>query len=207
LQIIQRRLAKLAATPERGRIGESVTVCAEEIARLDGIVRHFLEAIRPAKPDFQDVHLLGVIAEVLALVKSQCEDLGIRVTVSTRQDLPVISGDKNQLKQVFFNLLKNAMEAMDRGGRIDIAAAADDEFVSVRVSDTGKGIERDELTQMFDPFFTTKAGGHGLGMMVVMRILRAHGGDLGVESTPGSGTAVTVRFPQKHRRIRLLPAG
>jgi signal transduction histidine kinase len=206
LQLIRRTLEKLAPSPERNRIGESVRVCAEEVDRLDGIIRHFLEAIRPAPPDLQDTHLIGVIAEVLALLKAQCEDLGIRVTLSTNSNLPVISGDKNQLKQLFFNLLKNAMEAMDRGGEIDIAAEADDEFVTVRVSDTGKGIERDALTRMFDPFFTTKKGGHGLGMMVVARILRAHGGDLGVESAPGHGTTITTRFPQKHRRVRLLPA-
>jgi PAS domain S-box-containing protein len=205
LQIIRRKLEKLSPSPEVVRIRDSAEICSKEIERLDGIIRHFLEAIRPAPPDFQDLHLLGVIGEVFSLLETQCEDLGIRVTVSIGQELPVISGDRNQLKQVFFNLLKNAMEAMDRGGKIDIAADSDDEFVSVRVSDTGTGIERDALSRMFDPFFTTKQGGHGLGMMVVMRILRSHGGDLGVESVPGRGTTVTVRFPQKNRRIRLLP--
>ncbi|MDR2862928.1 MAG: PAS domain S-box protein [Puniceicoccales bacterium] len=206
LQLIQRRLAKLGTSEDVSRISESVKVCTGEIQRLDGIIHHFLEAIRPGTPDLHDVQLLPLIAEVLALLQAQCEDLGIRVSVCVGQDLPVISGDRNQLKQVFFNLLKNAMEAMDSGGSIDIQAEADDEFVHVRVSDTGAGIERDALTRIFDPFFTTKNGGHGLGMMVVVRILRAHGGEIGVESVPGHGTTVTVHFPQKHRRIRLLPS-
>ncbi|MDR1497738.1 MAG: GHKL domain-containing protein [Puniceicoccales bacterium] len=206
LQLILRNIEKLPPSPERNRISESAHVCAAEIDRLDSIIQHFLNAIRPSPPDLHDTHLINVIAEVLAILKAQCEDLGIHITLITNPNLPVISGDKNQLKQLFFNLLKNAMESMDSGGKIDITAEADDEFVCIRVSDTGKGIERDTLTRMFDPFFTTKKGGHGLGMMVVARILRAHGGDLDVESTPGHGTTITTRFPQKHRRVRLLPA-
>ena len=206
LQLIRRRLEKVKASPDTERIAESVGICATEIKRLDDIIRHFLEAIRPSHPDLQDIQLLGIIAEVLALMKTQCEDLDIRVTVSIGQDLPIISGDRNQLKQVFFNLMKNAMEAMGQGGRIDIAAEADDEYVHVRIADTGAGIERDALSRIFEPFFTTKVGGHGLGMMVVVRILRAHGGLIGIESTPGQGTTISLQFPQKHRRIKLLQA-
>ncbi len=206
LQVIQRQLARLQTDAVVEKIGDSTRICAEEIARLDGIIRHFLEAIRPAEPDLQDVNLLTIIAEVVALLRSQLEDLGIHVTVETVPELPLISGDRNQLKQVFFNLLKNAMEAMDQGGPIDIKAEADDDFVYIRLADSGAGIERDDLTRIFDPFYTTKSGGHGLGMMVVLRILRRHGSELGMESVPGKGTTVTLKFPQKHRRIRLLPA-
>lgn len=205
LQLIQRHLAKLRSPASAlARVGDSVRICAEEITRLDGIIHHFLEAIRPSPPQLQDVHLLATLAEVLTLLKTQCEDLGIRVTLNTPQDIPLVSGDKNQLKQLFFNILKNAMEAMDRGGRIDIVTESDDEYVHIHIRDTGAGIERDAMTRMFDPYYTTKKGGHGLGMMVVMRILRAHGGELGVESLPGRGTTVTIHFPQKHRRIRML---
>ncbi|MDR0535223.1 MAG: PAS domain-containing protein [Puniceicoccales bacterium] len=204
LQLIRRKLDRLARTKEIEAIGNSIKICTEEIARLDDIVRHFLGAIRPRPPDFQDIHPLNILAEVLSLLRTQYEDLGINVSICTSPDLPIVSGDAGQLKQLFFNLLKNSMEAMDCGGKIEITAESDDEFVTIHVRDTGKGIERDAMTRMFDPFFTTKSGGHGLGMMVVMRILRAHGGDIGVESIPGTGTTVTVHLPQKHRRIRLL---
>ncbi len=205
MQLIRRQLEKLAASPATEKIGDSVRICSEEIGRLDGIVKNFLEAIRPRDPDLNDLDLLSVIADVFALLRSQLEDLGVRVSVEIGQDLPVVSGDRNQLKQVFFNLVKNAMEAMDAGGKLDISASADDEFVFVKITDTGCGIERDEMTKIFDPFFTTKTGGHGLGMMVVLRILRAHGGHLGIESLPGKGTTMTVQLPQKHRRFRMLP--
>lgn len=207
LQLMQRRLAKLAGSPEREKLAESVDVCAAEIRRLDDILKHFLDAIRPRTPDLSDVNLLQVVGEVLALQREQMTQLGIRVEMNLRADIPSISGDFNQIKQVFFNLLKNAMEAMDRGGVITLSAEADDEFVCVAVRDTGVGMEREAVSRIFDPFFTTKEGGHGLGMMIVMRILRAHGAQIDVDSAPGEGTTVTLRFPQRHRRMRMLEAG
>ena len=204
LQLLERRLAKLADTPERGKLVESVAVCASEIGRLDGILKNFLDAIGPNTPDLRDVNLLQVVSEVLAIQREEMTNLGIRVEMDLRAEIPPVSGDFNQLKQVFFNLLKNSMEAMDSGGLITLSAASDEEFVTVSVRDTGAGMERDAVSRIFDPFFTTKAGGHGLGMMIVMRILRAHGAHIDVDSAPGKGTTVTLRFPQKHRRVRLL---
>lgn len=206
LQLLERRLAKLAATPEREKLVGSVAVCASEIRRLDDILKNFLDAIGPKPPDLRDVNLLQVVGEVVAIQREEMTNLGIRVEMDLRADIPPVSGDFNQLKQVFFNLLKNAMEAMDSGGLIALSASADAEFVSVAVRDTGAGMERDAVSRIFDPFFTTKAGGHGLGMMIVMRILRAHGAQIDVDSAPGRGTTVTLRFPQKHRRVRLLEA-
>jgi two-component system, sporulation sensor kinase E len=204
LQLLERRLAKLGATPETGKLAESVAVCASEIRRLDDILKNFLDAIGPRTPDFSDVNLLQVVGEVLAIQREEMTNLGITVEMDLRADIPPVSGDFNQLKQVFFNILKNAMEAMDSGGLITLSAGSDDDFVTVSVRDTGAGMERDAVSRIFDPFFTTKAGGHGLGMMIVMRILRAHGAQIDVDSAPGQGTTVTLRFPQKHRRVRLL---
>jgi signal transduction histidine kinase len=112
--------------------------------------------------------------------------------------------DRNQLKQVFFNLIKNAMEAMQSGGILGIRIRADDNSVYIRISDTGSGIKTEDLTKLFSPYHTTKAGGHGLGLMIVQRIIRDHGGHVGIESKEGSGTVVTLQFPQKHRQVRML---
>ncbi|MCD8482366.1 MAG: ATP-binding protein [Verrucomicrobia bacterium] len=94
---------------------------------------------------------------------------------------------------------------MKDSGVIRVSATADDEFVFVRVADTGEGIAEEDLSKVFVPYYTTKKGGHGLGMMIVERIMRDHGGNIGIDSKPGIGTIVTLQFPQKHRRIRLLP--
>lgn len=207
LQLLERRLARLESTLEVTKLAESVAICSSEIRRLDDILKNFLDAIGPKAPDLRDVNLLQVVDEVLAIQREEMTNLGIRVDMEIHDaDLPPVSGDFNQLKQVFFNLLKNAMEAMDSGGLIAIRVYSDEEYVTVSLRDTGEGMERDAVSRIFDPFFTTKSGGHGLGMMIVMRILRAHGAHIDVDSRPGFGTTVTLRFPQKHRRVRLLGA-
>jgi signal transduction histidine kinase len=115
-------------------------------------------------------------------------------------------GDRGQIKQVFFNLIKNAMEAMQPGGVLRILTRSDDEFVYMQFIDTGSGISEAELSRVLQPYYTTKKEGHGLGMMIVQRIMRDHGGQLGIESRKGTGTVITLQFPQQHRHTRMLGA-
>ena len=93
---------------------------------------------------------------------------------------------------------------MDRGGKLILRARFNDEFVFIDIEDTGVGIEVEALSQLFTPFYTTKNYGHGLGLVLVQRILRAHGGSLNVRSRPGEGTCFTLQLPQKYKRVRLL---
>lgn len=204
LQLLRRRLAELG--PGAAKAGESVDIVEAEVRRLDGIVRNFLGAVRPVAPDLADTQLLEVVAGALALLKDQMAELGVRAVVEVEGELPLVLADHGQVQQALFNVLKNALEAMDRGGQITIRARADDEWVVLEVADTGVGIPADRLTRVFDAYYTTKADGNGLGLLIVLRILRAHGGQVDVASTPGQGTTVTLRFPQKHRRVRLLPS-
>jgi two-component system, sporulation sensor kinase E len=204
LQLIERHLAKLAAGPAGKKIKESAAICVAEVERLDGIIRHFLEAIRPQPPDLAETDLLKLLAEVLALQQKELENLGVRVDVEVLDSVPPVLGDRNQIKQVFFNLIKNAMEAMARGGRLHIKARADDAWVYLAFTDTGTGIAQADLPHVFQPYFSTKRGGHGLGMLIVQRILRGHGGQIALESQLGRGTTVTLQFPLKDRRVRLL---
>ena len=204
LQLLRRRLAELG--PAASKAGESVDIVESEVRRLDGIVRNFLGAVRPAAPDLADTQLLEVAAGALALLKDQMAELGVRAVVEVDGELPVVLADHGQVQQAIFNVLKNALEAMDRGGQITLRARADDDWVVLEVADTGVGIPADKLTRVFDAYYTTKSDGNGLGLLIVLRILRAHGGQVDVASTPGKGTTVTLRFPQKHRRVRLLPS-
>jgi signal transduction histidine kinase len=207
LQLIERQLAKLNAGAATKKIKESADICIAEVERLDGIIRNFLEAIRPQPPNLVEVDLLALLAEVLALRQKELENLGVRVEVEVMQAPPTVLGDRNQIKQVFFNLLKNAMEAMERGGRLRIEARIDDAWAYLAFADNGVGIAQEDLPRIFQPYFSTKRGGHGLGMMIVQRILRAHGGQISLESTAGLGTTVTLQFPLKNRRVRLLEGG
>ncbi|HEY1793096.1 MAG TPA: ATP-binding protein [Opitutaceae bacterium] len=203
LQLISRKLKKLGATPEAKALAESVEVCREEVARLDGIITHYLEAIRPSPPDLSETDLSEVLAEVLKFQKREFENRRIAVEAEAAS-LPPVMADRNQLKQVFFNLTKNAMESMQPGGRLVVRSRADDDSVYLMFGDSGSGIRQEDLVRLFQPYHTTKPGGHGLGLMIVRRIMRAHGGHVGVESREGQGTVVTLQFPRKDRRVRML---
>jgi len=206
LQLIERKLKKLqAASPkEAASLADSIQVCQEEVRRLDGIIGNFLEAIRPHPPDLAETNLSDVLAEVLRFQHNELADRGIKVEAETPADLPVVMADRNQLKQVFFNITKNAVEAMQPGGKLKIRSRADDDSVFLLFGDTGAGIRAEDLGRLFQPYHTTKAGGHGLGLMIVQRIMREHGGQIGVESKEGLGTVVTLQFPRKDRRVRML---
>ncbi len=205
LQLIERRLRKLKApAKDVDGLTDSITVCRDEVRRLDGIINNFLEAIRPRPPDLTETHLLEVLDEVLRFQQNELADRGIEVDVESEGDVPLVMADRNQVKQVFFNVIKNAMEAMEPGGRLHLVARADDDSVYLLIGDTGKGIKQEDILRMFEPYHTTKATGTGLGLMIVQRIMREHGGQVGVESKSGTGTVVTLEFPRKDRRVRML---
>ena len=205
LQLIANHFKKINFTGTLfDKISHSLDVCKSEINRLDGIIQHFLEAIRPTPPDRREIQLLDVIEDVLTVAEDELRNLNIKIDVEVDETLPLILADRNQLKQIFFNVLKNAMEAMREGGHLKIRARSDDQAVFVHFADSGTGMTQETLSQVFQPYFTTKKEGTGLGMMIVQRILRDHGGKVGIQSRPGTGTVVTLEFPQKHLRTPLL---
>ncbi|MFW5883374.1 MAG: two-component system sensor histidine kinase NtrB [Verrucomicrobiota bacterium] len=208
LQLIERKLKPLAADLENpsalDKLKRSLDVCSSEVERLDGIIENFLTAIRPAPPDFRDLNLFPLVDEVLQVQEGVLKDLEIEVEVDMPAQLPVIPGDPNQIKQVLFNIIKNGIDAMGQGGRLYLRGRADDRAVYLQIHDSGTGIPQEEVSKIFRPYYTTKKGGHGLGMMIVQRIMRDHAGQIGIDSKPGKGTAVTLQFPRKGPRTRLL---
>jgi signal transduction histidine kinase len=204
LQLIERRLNKLSEQADALKIKESLHVCQGEVQRLDGIITHFLEAVRPQKPELNELNLVELVEEVLLVQEAELGDREIEVKVEVDDGLPSVLGDRGQIKQVFFNLIKNAMEAMQPGGSLRVLARSDDEHVYLQFVDTGSGISEEDLSKVFQAYYTTKKEGHGLGMMIVERIMREHGGHINIESRAGAGTAITLQFPQQHRRTRLL---
>jgi len=204
LQLIERKLKKLSEDQEAQKIEDSLSVCQGEVQRLDGIITHFLEAVRPQKPELNEIDLLVALEEVLGVQEPELADRKIDVNVEVSDEMPAVLGDRGQIKQVFFNLIKNAVEAMRPGGKLRIVVRRDEDFVFLQFVDTGEGISEEELSKVFQAYFTTKKEGHGLGMMIVQRIMREHGGHITIESLQGTGTAITLQFPQPHRRTRLL---
>jgi signal transduction histidine kinase len=204
LQLIERKLRKLKASKDAESLSESLRICRDEVTRLDGIISNFLEAIRPRPPDLAETNVAEVLADVLRFQQREFADRRVVVEAETPDSLPTVMADRNQLKQVFFNLTKNAMEAMQPGGKLKIKSRADDESVFLLFGDSGSGIKQEDLVRLFQPYHTTKPGGHGLGLMIVQRIMREHGGQVGLESKEGLGTIVTLQFPRKDRRVRML---
>ncbi|MDX2187506.1 MAG: ATP-binding protein [Opitutaceae bacterium] len=207
LQLIERRLKKLKAGRDTEALAESIQICRDEVTRLDGIITHFLEAIRPRPPKLAEINLIEVLGEVLKFQQKELEDRRIAVEAEMEPNLPVVMADADQLKQVFFNLTKNAMEAMGPSGRLRIRTRFDDDNVFLLFGDNGAGIRQEDLVKLFQPYHTTKSGGSGLGLMIVQRIMRSHGGQISIESKEAVGTVVTLQFPRKDRRVRMLGQG
>ena len=206
LQLLRREAEKLGDSPAAQKVRQAAEVCQGEIKRLDGIVRDFLGAIRPTPPNLAETDLVAVVAEAMALLRDQMEQLGVRVQVDLPGTLPAVLADRNQVKQAIFNVTKNALEAMDRGGDLFVRLSSDDEWAVLAIRDTGVGIPAEKLTRVFDAYYTTKASGGGLGMLILLKIMRAHGGTVDIQSTPDVGTTVTLRFPLTQRRVRTLEA-
>lgn len=203
LQLIQKELKGLSGKSV-AKVSQSVKICSDEVERLDHTIKHFLEAIRPTQPNKTPVNVLEVVEEVLRLVSKELENLDIVVELDIAENVPTILADYNQLNQAFFNIIRNASEAMDSGGTVKITARWDDHYLYLYFADTGKGLESHELGKVLDPYYTTKSTGHGLGMMIVQRIMRDHKGAIGIDSKPEVGTVVRLQFPLKNKRLKML---
>ena len=185
---------------------EDLRVAQNEVARIDMIVKQFLGAMRHTAPEFAKTSLRKVVEETLEVMRPELEDRRIAVLLSCPDELPPVYIDANQMKQVFFNILRNALQAMPGGGRLALSLTADDRSVCVAIRDSGSGIPEAEFRRIFEAYHTTKQGGNGIGLMIVQRIVRDHGGLVEVASKQGEGTVFRIVLPLADRRMRLLTA-
>ena len=181
-----------------------LAVAQKELSRLNGIIREFLGAFRPAKAQLAPGSVADPLKDALAALKNVFEDRRIRVALDLPGTLPAVAVDRGQMEQVFFNLMKNALEAMKDGGELAIEIVSDDTSVSVSFRDSGSGMSDEALARLFEPYRTTKKRGTGLGLMISRRIVAAHGGEIAVSSEEGRGTTFTVRLPRLKKRVREL---
>jgi len=171
----------------------------EEVDRLDRVVSSYLSlgATRPGATEPIDV--TEVVAGVLKDVEHETVRSGIAVETELA-GLPTVNANPVELRQVFLNLVLNAVQAQPQGGAIRIAGRRDKDWLVVGVSDKGPGIRRDDMARVFEPFYTTKEKGSGLGLFSVKRIVEAHRGRVMIEAGPGSGTTVEIRLPFEKRK-------
>jgi len=206
LQLLERRLRKLPEDQQDALL-HPLEVAQEEIKRLDSIVTQFLRAIRPAPLQRAPHDLNSLVRDAAEFLGPELKSRNILLELDLGTGIPVLDVDRDQLQQAFFNIIKNASEAMKQGGLLKIRTGSDADWVNVVFTDTGGGISRETMARIFEPYFTTKKTGSGLGLMITQRIVRAHGGEVVIESDPGKGLKLTIRLPRRERQVQMLPAG
>src|SRR6266480_310143 len=174
LQLMERQAQKLDGV-ERTQLRESIDIARSEVSRLDSIVTQFLRAIRPSKPQLHAENLNAIVDEAVRFFAPEIKDRDIVVEQELRSDLPLLQLDRDQMKQAFYNVIKNSFEAMKSRGILRIRTDRDDTHVLVSFTDTGIGMSAENLSRVFEPYFTTKSSGTGLGLLIVRRIVREHG--------------------------------
>jgi signal transduction histidine kinase/putative methionine-R-sulfoxide reductase with GAF domain len=182
--------------PSENTHREDLKVIEEEILRINEIVNQFLRFAKPAPPLLDKTDLIPIFEETLQLLRPQIEKGKIAVQKEF-EPLPLITVDREQIKQVILNLLMNAIQAMPGGGQLSMSGrfSRDGYWVELTVQDSGVGIPPEDLDKLFDPFFSTKEGGIGLGLSIAHRIIDQHHGKIEVESNPGKGTLFTISLP------------
>jgi len=170
---------------------------SSELERLTTLTDEYLQFARLPKQTPELINLSELVPRLIPLMGAELHRRGIRLSLQIPEGLPLLEGEKNQLLQVFINLLRNAEEAMPNGGSVTIAAKQEDSFLQVRVRDTGTGIDPEDLPNIFDPFYTTKDTGTGLGLSFVEQVMREMQGKVTCESEKGKGSTFILYFPIK----------
>ncbi len=204
LQLVERKLKK--ADPELAKeLGDLLEISRAEIKRLDFIVEKFLSAIRPTQLQTELSNLNGLLQESVRFLAPEIEDRGVEVCMELNSQMPMIPLDRDQMRQAFYNLIRNGIQAIGQNGRLTMRTDLDDYNIIVSFTDTGGGISAEAMGNLFQPYFTTKKAGSGLGLLIVRRIVREHGGEIEFESAEGQGTKVTIYLPRVEKRLRFLP--
>lgn len=180
---------------------EYLSMAQEEVERLIDLVQRMLDFYRPSKETVAPVDIEALLDDVLSLAAKRLQHARVMVHRDATSPLPLVDGVSNLLKQVFLNIIINAVEAMPSGGDLYIETTRDErrQEVSISFTDAGEGIPVAELANIFDPFFTTKPKGTGLGLSVSHGIIERHGGRIDVRSDVGKGSTFTVRLPANHK--------
>lgn len=166
-----------------------------QMERMNLAVNDLLSYARPTPPKFDTTDLNGILERTLAILNSQIVKRNIGVDLALDRALPAITADRKLLQQLLWNIILNALQAMEPGGRLGVSTAWADGSVTVAIRDTGRGIPDRDRANVFKPFFTTKHQGTGLGLTISRRIVEQHRGVLTLESAENAGTTCTVRLP------------
>lgn len=203
IQLTQRMLSQNTCSyPEE--VKGYLNVMNEEVDRLNRIVMDFLFAVRP-----MDIHpvaasLNQVVNETMQFMQYELEEAGIELKLDLDTELPDLVIDERYIKQAILNVVKNAISAMPKGGTLSVSSGKKDKDAVLKIADTGVGMSQEVLEKIFEPFFTTKDFGSGIGLTLVYKIVKEHGGDINVNSQEGKGTVFKLSFPMPQKERHLL---
>jgi PAS domain S-box-containing protein len=204
IQLIQKALKKNGCLEEE-TANKYLDVITEEIERLNGIVVDFLFAVRPMDTELVKADINKVIEDLVDFVKYEAEESDVRVEKKLNRSIPKVEIDEKYIKQALMNIIKNGIAAMsENGGVLTLSTREDEGYVMTDIRDTGVGISDEKIAKIFEPYYTTKDFGSGLGLTVVYKVVREHGGEISVQSREGEGTTFTISLPVPESEKRLL---
>lgn len=174
---------------------EKLNLVSGQLQRIQGTLRELVNFSRPASSQRDRVPLADVLDEALHIAKYYKRTKGQPIALRLAPDLPCVLGIRDQLVQVFLNLVLNAIDATASGGSVTVSAQAAGRWVEIHVHDTGSGIDAQHAKRLFQPYFTTKPHGTGLGLFVTRKLINEHGGSIEVDTQPGQGADFRVRLP------------
>ena len=206
LQLMERKIRKFPPSARKD-LTDHMHTARQEIQRLDTILKQFLNAVRPTTPRRENGDLNAVLQQTLALLEPEIGSRGIKVNLDLSDELPKALIDPDQFQQVFYNLLRNAYQAIPGDdGLIEITTRSTETDFLVSISDNGTGIPPENMGSLFEPYRTTKSSGTGLGLLIVRRIIREHGGEIEIQSQPDQGSIILIHLPHTAPSPRLLPS-
>jgi signal transduction histidine kinase len=192
IELLEEELSAGRVSDEARQLLSSIV---QEVQRLEHLSEEYLRVARLPQPAMEADDLSRALRDVVKFVESEMTRAGCVVRLAVEDDLPSVLFDDAQIRQAMLNLLRNAREAMPRGGAISIGAHPDGMSVVVSITDEGVGIPEEIVSRVFDPFFSTKGEGTGLGLAITRQIIEAHGGSLTVERAEPAGTTFLVSLP------------
>jgi hypothetical protein len=179
------------------KIKTNIDIIIEEVKRLEKILNNITDFGKPSTPEKTYVQICEIMESTCILMENYFQEKHIKLHKEIETDIPQISVDPAQIKQVFLNILMNAVEAMPDGGNLDVKIKTANESIEIDIIDTGKGIPQEVLQDIYDPFFTTKQSGTGVGLSISLKIIEDHGGNINIKSKQGKGTTMSLTLPIK----------
>jgi len=194
VQLLEEDLATMAPA-KHSQFSHRLEIIRGELHRLESIVSQFLRLTNPSTLELEELEIQGLLEHVCALMRPEAGVRDIEIVARIAPELPRISADRVRLTQALLNLVINALQAVERNGRIEVWTELAPEGIWLGVSDTGPGIPPDRLPLLFDPYFTTKSDGHGLGLWIAQQIVTAHGGTLRAGNLSEGGAVFSMLLP------------